>query len=245
MKPYYEQSGITIYHGDCRELMRGLRADAIVTDPPYGETSLTWDRWPMAWPSCAFEVAPVLWCFGSMRMFMAEAADLALWNFGQDLVWEKQNGSGFTADRFLRVHEHLVQFYRGPWADLQRDVPREKRSGPQKSVRTRGLTPHRGEIGTGGYVDDGFRLMRSVIFAPNLHSKAEHPTEKPESVIAAAIHYSVPVDGCVLDCFVGSGTTLIAAKRLGRKAIGIEIDEKYCEVAANRLRQDALPLAVA
>ena len=66
-----------------------------------------------------------------------------------------------------------------------------------------------------------------------------HPTEKPVSLVAALLDKSPP--GVVLDPFMGSGTTLRAAKDMGRKAIGIEIDERYCEIAANRMAQECLP----
>jgi site-specific DNA-methyltransferase (adenine-specific) len=71
-------------------------------------------------------------------------------------------------------------------------------------------------------------------------SDREHVTQKPESLIAELL--SIAPDGCVLDPFMGSGTTLVAAKRLGRKAIGIEVEERYCEIAAKRLQQGALPM---
>lgn len=238
MKPYYQDAVCTIYHGDCRELIFcELQADAIVTDPPYGETSLAWDKWPNGWPSLFVGVAPQLWCFGSMRMFIQEAADFADWKFAQDIVWEKHNGSGFAADRFKRVHEVAAHFYNGEWSALHKEVPTIERSGPQKAVRTRGQTPHTGEIGSGAYVDDGTRLMRSVIPVRSCHGYAEHPTQKPEGIVRPLLQYSVAVGGSVLDCFMGSGTTLVVAKQLGMRAIGIETDEAHCETAANRLSQ--------
>lgn len=84
--------------------------------------------------------------------------------------------------------------------------------------------------------------MRSVIYAPSCHGYAEHPTQKPVEIIDPILRYSVPTGGIVLDPFMGSGTTLIAAKSLGLRAIGIELQEKYCEVAAKRLRQGVLDL---
>jgi len=70
--------------------------------------------------------------------------------------------------------------------------------------------------------------------------KVDHPTQKPLDLMRRLVGAVVPVDGLVLDCFFGSGTTGLAAKQLGRKCIGIEIEERYCEIAANRLRQEVL-----
>jgi len=116
MRPYYDHAGITIYHGDYAEVLPEIRplVDAICTDPPYGETSLAWDRWQSGWPSIALKcLIPTgsMWCFGSMRMFLQNVAEFGGWQFAQDIVWEKHNGSSFHADRFKRVHEHALHFY--------------------------------------------------------------------------------------------------------------------------------------
>ena len=71
-------------------------------------------------------------------------------------------------------------------------------------------------------------------------SQFGHPTEKSISVLSEMINVSTKDNHTILDPFIGSGTTLVAAKNLGRKAIGIEIEEKYCEVAVKRLRQEVL-----
>ncbi len=109
-KPYYDEAGITIYHGDCREILPHLqKVDLVLTDPPYGVTSLDWDSAVDGWANLLN--APCLWCFGSMRFFLSQKFDG--WKYGQEVVWEKHNGSIFHADRFRRVHEFAVQFYQG------------------------------------------------------------------------------------------------------------------------------------
>jgi DNA modification methylase len=73
-------------------------------------------------------------------------------------------------------------------------------------------------------------------------AEASHPTPKPSQLLNTLVRQFTDPGETILDPFMGSGTTLIAAKRLGRKAIGIELNEKYCEIAAKRLAQGALPL---
>lgn len=244
MRPYYSDGSVTLYHGDMREIIPALNlaADCIVTDPPYGETSLTWDRWPDGWPSVAATSSRSMWCFGSMRMFMEQRDQLGLWQMSQDVVWEKHNGSGFAADRFKRVHEHAVHFYLGRWAETYHETPRELGGVGNKSVRKRGATPHTGVIGNAGYVDDGKRLVRSVIYCPSMQQKAIHPTEKPVGIIAPLIEYACPPGGTVLDFFAGSGSTGDAARLIGRKAVLVEASEQFCEAIAKRLSQGTLPM---
>ena len=102
MTPYYADDDVTLYHADCRELLDGsdITADCIVTDPPYGETSLAWDKWPDGWPTAVSGAARSMWCFGSMRMFLDRRDEFVFWKLSQDVVWEKQQGPGVAADRF-------------------------------------------------------------------------------------------------------------------------------------------------
>lgn len=240
-RPYYEDEAVTLYHGDALALLPLLpQADAVLTDPPYGETSLEWDKWPDGWPAVAALVAPQMWCFGSMRMFLEKRADLADWKLAQDIVWEKQNGSGFDSDRFKRVHEFALHFYRGEWAALHREpqkVPGEAKSS--RRVRTR-EQHHRGEIGQNTYEYTDTRVMRSVIFAANCHGYAVNETQKPEDIVAPLLQYSVPPGGLVVDCFAGSGTTGAVARKTGRRAILIEKRESQCQAIAARLAQGDL-----
>jgi site-specific DNA-methyltransferase (adenine-specific) len=247
VKPYYEEAGIQIFHGDCREILPTLGAAcAVIADPPYGETNLSWDSRCEGWLQCLH--TNCLWCFGSFRFFLASPDEFRAWKFGQEVIWEKQNGSGFCVDRFNRVHEIAVQWYNGMWSDLRHEVPRLSVANWKRSHRTerRGATPHRGGIETAPWQDDGLRLERSVIFARNCHSPkgAAHPTQKPVQLLERLIFYSVPEGQLVVDPFMGSGTTLVAAKNLNRRAIGIELEERYCEIAAKRLAQSVMDFGV-
>lgn len=240
--PYYADDSVTLICGDWRELIPAdFRADLIVTDPPYGETSLTWDRWPDGWPALASRHADAMWCFGSMRMFLDRRDEFAAWKLSQDVVWEKQDGSGFATDRLRRVHEHALHWYRGEWASVTHAELRTGYRGPNKSVRRKPVPKQmHGDRGASSYVDNGTRLQRSVIFAPNMHGKNINETEKPAQLLEPLIAYGCPVGGTVLDLFAGSCSTGVAAKRTGRKAVLYEMREEQCEQAARRLAQDVL-----
>lgn len=243
---YYTDETVTLYLGDSTELVtdlqrEGLAADCIVTDPPYGETSLDWDKWPSRWPSVMSGVTNSMWCFGSMRMFLDRADEFAGWRLSQDIVWEKHNGTGFSTDRFKRVHECVTHWYRGSWTDVHHETPKTVYSGPNKNARVRrdDRSAHAGSIKAVTYHDDGTRLMRSVLKAQSVRGGV-HPTEKPVGLLEPLIRYACPEGGTVLDPFAGSGSTLDAARAAGRRAIGIEAREDYCEAIARRLDQGVL-----
>jgi site-specific DNA-methyltransferase (adenine-specific) len=243
--PYYDGGDVVLYLGDCREVIPALEltADLVVADPPYGETSLAWDRWPDGWPALAATIASSMWCFGSMRMFLDRRDEFAAWRLSQDVVWEKQSGTGATADRFRRVHEHALHWYRGPWRDVHHEVPRvpapPEKIGRNGTVARRTNPTHRGTYGTAKvWTETGTRLMPSVMRVRNMHRNgAVHPSEKPVGLLTPLIEYACPPDGIVLDPFAGSGSTLDAARQTGRRAIGIEAHEPYAEKAARRLEQ--------
>ena len=242
---YFEDDGITIYHGDCREVILALipQVDVVVTDPPYGDTSLQWDRRVSDWQEDVALVTSQLWCFGSLRSHMAEqgAFVAAGWKLAQDVVWEKHNGSGFHADRFKRVHEIAVHWYRGEWGSAYKKPP-VTMDATARTVRRKKRPTHTGHIDRGSYAseDGGPRLMRSVQRVRSEHGRAVHPTQKPLGILRPLIEHSCPPGGIVLDPFMGSGSTLLAARDMGCRAIGIEIDERYCEATVRRLAQFAL-----
>lgn len=253
-EPYYSDDMVTLFHGDMRDILPtvGVDVDACLADPPYGETSLKWDRWPDGWPKLVAKHTSRMWCFGALRMFGEKWPELTdEWKLSQDvvgefeidtLVWEKHNGSSGKTDRFRRVHELASYWYRGLWDEAHGDVPRVPNTGRNQGTRrVRVQTPHTGKQGNvDPWCDNGTRLMRSVIYARSMHGRAIHPTEKPVEVLTPLIQYAVPVGGLVLDPFAGSGSTLLTARSLGRRAIGIEGDEEYCEKAANRLAEPDL-----
>lgn len=246
-QPYFEDGAVTIYHGDAMDLLPLLpKADAIVTDPPYGETNLDWDKWPDGWPALAALCAPQMWCFGSMRMFMDKRNDLLSdWKLAQDVVWEKHNGSNCLNDRFRRLHELALHFYQGEWGAVFKE-PQYTNTATARTIRRKTRPQHWGGIGENHYSveDGGPKLMGSVIYARSCHGYAVNETQKPEDIVAPLLQYSVPEGGLVIDCFAGSGTTGVVARKIGRKAILIEKRESQCEEIVQRLRQGDL-LAVA
>lgn len=240
------------HFGDCREILPTLPAgvaDAVVTDPPYGDTSLSWDRRVDGWILSVGHVlkpAASIWVFGSLRSLVPvfDAMERHGFRYSQDIVWQKQNGTGFHNDRFRRVHEHAVLFYRGAWADVYK-APQVTLDAVAKQVRRKTQPTHTGDIGRGHYVseDGGPRLMTSVIAVRNEHGRALHPTQKPVEILDPLVRYSVPPGGIVLDPFLGSGSTALAALRSGRHWIGCELDPGCGPMQEKRLQQSELALA--
>lgn len=210
--PYYEHNGITIYHGDCKEILPLIvRADLVLTDPPYGlkenahrvasRTKLaeTTDYGDFSWdsePASEEEIAATL----------AAAPKAIIWGgnyFGLQpsrgwLVWDKLNSGNFADCELAWTNlKTSVRLFRFMWNGMLRDGEA------------------RGE-------------------------KRVHPAQKPVELMTWCLSF-VPEARLVLDPFMGSGTTLVAAKNLGLRAIGIDTEEHNCEIAAKRLRQEILP----
>ena len=229
MKPYYEQDGITIYHGDCREILPTLDTgsiDLVLTDPPYSEEVHAGARTrnsdnpgslitfaSIDGPDWLADVAPVAKSWVVATMDWRHIADahrdmpdgLRFVRFG---VWVKPNGAPqFTGDRPATGWEGVGIFHK-----------------------------------SGGAMAWNGGGKRAVWEVPAVAS--DHPTGKPIKLVREWICLFSNPGETVLDPFMGSGTTLRAAKDLGRKAIGIEIEERYCEIAVKRLQQAVLPMEV-
>jgi site-specific DNA-methyltransferase (adenine-specific) len=236
MKPYYEHAGITIYHGDCREILPHLPVfDLVLTDPPYVNLSggyvrdyqggvgrkstvtvCVTDPWNAAldWLPSAWERANLgmmVFCahrsIYEIRQAIPEAQPIAL------LTWYKRNSAptGKNVPRY--TSEFIWAFNKRPglkWDEFTEtvfDIP----------------NINAGCMATERFTDE--------------NECALHPTQKPIALMKRLLCVR---PATVLDPFAGSGTTLQAAKQMGASAIGIEIEEKYCEIAAKRLSQEVL-----
>jgi site-specific DNA-methyltransferase (adenine-specific) len=238
---------VLLLTGDCREVMRDRGPfNMIIADPPYGDTSLGWDKIVSGWAEVAISrLKPTgsMWVFGSMRCFMETAPSFraAGWKLGQEIIWEKHNGSGFQADRFKRVHEIAVQFYRNdtPWAQVYNDVQKTD-DATARTVRRKKRPPHMGHIEAGHYEseDGGPRVMRSVIYMRSCHGEAIHPTEKPVGLLEILIRTSCPHGGLVGDFFAGSGAAGEACAQSSRDYVGVELDPAMSKKARTSLNSN-------
>jgi site-specific DNA-methyltransferase (adenine-specific) len=172
MTLYYDDGLVRLYHGDARVLLPsidplGILFSAAIVDPPYDETNLEWDRWVDGWPSLLVDLVPTFWCFGSFRMFLDRRAEFEGWQHAQEIIWEKHNGSGSAADRFKRVHELAVQFYRGPWGDLHHFTPTTP-DATARAVRRKEKPAHWGAIAGHSYRSEVIQAAHAKLRGLNL-----------------------------------------------------------------------------
>lgn len=245
MKPYYDERGITLYCENYQNVLPSLEsnlADLLLTDPPYGTTNLQWDKavdWRFFWPI----VEQICKCYANMVLFSSGQFTHTLIasnrkQFRYELIWEKPMPVGFLSAnrRPLRAHENILVFNRS----YQRSVYNPQFVKGKMHTRGHAGAPsghYRSVRRTPGVVTDKYHPRSILRFSKPLGPKSLHPTQKPlELMLWLVRSYSRPRQ-LVLDPFTGSGSTLVAARMTGRRAIGIEFDERYCEIAANRLRQ--------
>lgn len=189
----------TLLHGSAQSHLATLTdacVDCVLSDPPYGETSLSWDKRCGGWMQ---EIRRVLkrhgsvWVFGSFRYFFDCTEEFSGWRIAQDIVWEKHNGSNPFKDRFRRVHELAVQFYPEdvPWSEIYKN-PLTSNDATARTVRQKARPQQWGAIGGATYEshDGGPRLLRSILYHPSEHGRAIHPTQKPVAICEALLAYS-------------------------------------------------------
>lgn len=225
MRPYYEQDGITIYHGDCRTVAGSLVADLVLTDPPYRHEHVDGGGFAAArrfyaggaleglqdfdlsiYSKMLMAAAPMLIAFHSRDLVPDYAMLARECGRSYDLhVWHKTNAIPFTANTWKSDLEYLALIWKAKPGWVQCN-----------------------------------QALHSKAWVSSLNTDRQHPAAKPIDLLQK---YLLVLDAQdILDPFMGSGTTLVAAKNLGRRAIGIEIEERYCEIAAERLSQGVLAL---
>jgi site-specific DNA-methyltransferase (adenine-specific) len=229
--PYYDHAGITIYHGDCLELMPQLPeacAGVIYTDPPFTSAG------------------------GSTNGKVLDADTQFFGHWFDDVAEQMRRCSSPASCWLMHCDWRTIGV-------IQRSVQRAGRNIRSEAFRvTQALYWHRGSIGMGSPFRNAVEM---IAFAPgprwasqmpkNVSTlieerwpygyKQHHGAEKPVPLIERLLKLIDPGVGLrVLDPFAGSGSTLIAARNLNRYAIGIEREERYCEIAAKRLQQEVL-----
>ena len=222
MSPYYQDDFVTIYHGDCREILPELpKVNLVLADPPYGINTKSdgtgkiapWadlcnaSLWYELWISACrerLEAEGALWSFLNWRSLptFQKASCAISWPIESILIWDKEWIGPGGVKGLRPSYEMVALFCRELFSIGDRSIP--------DICRFQGL-----------------RIKPTG-----------HPAEKPLELLKWLIRIS---EGSrILDPFMGSGTTLRAAKDLNRKAIGIEIEEKFCEIAAKRMSQEVL-----
>ncbi len=258
-EPYYEEDGITIYHGDCREILPHLpKVDLVLTSPPYAQQrqyTLKEFNWDNTMIGCFQSIQASNDCQVFVNLGLVHEDGewneywsnwmLAMKEFGWRrfgwYVWDQGDGlPGNWNGRLAPSHEFIFHFNR-------------QAIQPNKWIPTQ----MRGPSGTGLRSADGicrgisspdkcgqpFKIPDSVLrIYREMDRSIDHPARFPERLPKFLLQTYGDASDAILDPFMGSGTTLRAAKDLGRKAIGIEIEEKYCEIAVKRLAQGVLPL---
>lgn len=217
MIPYYSDDLVTLYHGDCLTDFPGwLSADVLVTDPPYG---VDWSANSITWYGMKGQRAPVERVANDQNSTVRNAA-LVLWGDRPAVVF-----GSWRVQRPSNVNHRLIWHKQGrnpgptsaPWFSADEEIyilGSGFRGKPEQTV---------------------YRTTENRAQEP---AKIGHPTPKPVGLMERLIAKCPP--GVVADPFAGSGSTLVAAKLLGRRAIGVEMDERYCEIAARRLDQGVL-----
>lgn len=212
MKPYYQSGGITIYHGDRRALLPELSADLLCTDPPYG--------------------------IGEARGKNASRTKLAVAKDYGVSDWDDETPAEWVFGLMREITQFQIIFGGNyfPLPPARCWLVWDKQNGNSDFADCELAWTN---------LEKAVRHISwrwAGMLQENMGDKEirVHPTQKPEGVMRWAIKHAPDSVQTVLDPYMGSGTTLVAAKALGKQAVGIERNESYCEIAANRLQQEVL-----
>jgi hypothetical protein len=211
VKPYYSEDGITIFCADCRDILPSLpKVDLVLTDPPYGISHSS--GYGASWQNTEIVGDDST---DDRDWLITSLPETPMFVFG---TWK--------SPRPARTRQVLI-FDKGPAFGMGDLSFPWKNSFEEIYVLGNGFTGSRDESVVKGHIQVSWESQGRC-----------HPNQKPLSLMVYLIGKH-PAE-MILDPFMGSGTTLVAAKQLGRRAIGIEIEEKYCAIAVDRLRQSVL-----
>ena len=218
---YYSDDAVAIAHGDCREILPELgKVDLVLTDPPY-------------------ELQAKGGGIGAKRKYLADIAGHIDGGFDIDMVDQFDNWMVFCGKRqLLRL---LQKAESKVWALVTWNKPNPT---PLCAGNYLPDTEYIVHAYTSGRLFGEYRDKARYIVHPVEQNAFAHPSVKPLAVVSKLVRLGTQEGETILDPFMGSGTTLRAAKDLGRKAIGIELEEKYCEIAVKRLGQEVFDLGV-
>lgn len=252
MRPYYEQDGIVIYHGDCREVLPQIESvDHVITDPPYSEyvhsKSRQGSRPLTGSVSGGSYAAPANFCrekeFGFAAIDHATRQQIGQWCATSVdrwvLVFSDVESTALWRAALCYEPEGGLDYVRtGAWIKIGA-TPQFTGDRPATGFEAITICHPKGRKKWNG---GGSHAVWAIPIVLNRSGNDPrlHTTQKPEPLMTELVQLFTDHGETICDPFMGSGTTLSAAKRLGRKAIGIELEEKYCEIAAKRLAQGAL-----
>ena len=224
MKPYYQDKWVTIYHGDCREILPQLdvKVDLVLTDPPYGVHHKKQGEPYMAGDN----INQLPYVLPIFYRLIKEDGGLFIFSSTEYL-----RDALFAFQTYFRMHNLII------W------------------VKTIPIYPHHTShfllqyepiiYGSRGlFYLKKYRCSDVIQCSIERGNNRVHPTQKPLALIKTLLEATDESKELILDPFLGSGTTAVASKALNRKCIGIEIEEKYCEIAAKRCSQSVMALEI-
>lgn len=232
MKPYYQDDAVTIYHGDCREILPTLKANVVLTDPPYGigkaygpgydDSPAHYWEWFLPAVQLMREAAPlVAFTHRIEALRHLEGWDhIAVWH--KPLAFGSRMGNSPILPHWEPIFLYGMFTLGTKWPVFHDVLTQNPEAGSAAKHRDKG---------------GGKRFMGRET---NDVQGVGHPLPKPLALYRRLVSHLTLPGHLVIDPFMGSGTTLRAAKDLGRHAIGIEVEEAYCEQAAEKMGQQVL-----
>ena len=256
---YYKDEDVKLIQGDCLEVMdkliqEGLKVDAIITDPPYGTTACKWDSiipldemWSKLNKLIKDKGSIILF---SAQPFTSELIHSNIKNYKHYWIWDKEICGAFALakKRPMIVTEEICVFSNGGGVNYY-PIMEEAQAKNIRPINKGSSVSEATPVASGiAKSDKNYnpkkRYPKNIIKYSKYNAECNqlnrvHPTQKPEFVLEYLINTYTNEGDLILDFTCGSGTTLVAASNLHRKAIGIELDEKYCEIAKDRILKTA------